>query len=125
MNKNFFSIIAALTLVFFASCEKENNPDSNNVNIDNTTWTITSNPVTGSSYDMDVLFKDNDSIYINSFPIALGTWEITGDSVQFGIDTLGANINYKGGFPTDTTMQGRISYGVVPIETIQEYRNSF
>jgi hypothetical protein len=35
----------------------------------------------------------------------------------FGVDTMGVTVTYKGGFPTDTTMQGRMTYGVLPLGT--------
>ncbi len=117
MNKNIYGILATLLLVFFASCEKEDNNDSNQVNLDNTTWNVTSTLTTGSSYTFDVLFKDNDSFYVNSVPVALGAWAMSGDSVTFGLDTMGVRVTYKGGFPTDTTMQGRMTYGALPLGT--------
>lgn len=117
MKKNILSVTATLLLLFFVSCEKENNPDLTTVDLNNTTWGITSNPLVGSSINFDILFKDNDSIYINSLPIGIGTWSTTSDSVQFGIDTLGTKLTYIGGFPSDTTMQGRMIFGVVPVGT--------
>jgi hypothetical protein len=116
MKKLTFSVIVAMLLVFFVSCDKEEESNPK-ININNSSWNIVSTLATGSTYNFDILFKDNDSFYINSLPIALGTWATSGDSVVFGVDTMGVTVTYKGGFPTDTTMQGRMTYGVLPLGT--------
>lgn len=102
-------LVAVSALLFAVSCKKD--AEELTYNLDNTTWSVTTTPLVGSPATVNVLFKDNDSVYVSS--LGLGKWSVSGTDVVFNV----AALNYTGTINSATNMTGDIKVGTTAAGT--------